>query len=167
MKINDVVPASGDWEKTSGVFFTTAGEFSGEVVKAIASFYPENPQRSIDSAQDSATSPNAAPVAVDQNYDPDDLERVFNRLVQNVLSATRSESSTQRISMHPAYQQIIRLGQSVVPLLLREVERKSGRWFWVLKAITREEPVPESDRGKTRKMIDAWLNWGNQKGYWW
>lgn len=101
------------------------------------------------------------------SYDPDDLERVFNRLVQNVLAATRSESSTQRISMHPAYQQIIGLGQPVVPLLLREVERKSGRWFWALKAITREDPVPKSDRGKTRKMIDAWLNWGNQKGYRW
>ena len=37
------------------------------------------------------------------SYDPDNLERVFNRLAQNVLAATRSESSPQRISMYPAY----------------------------------------------------------------
>jgi len=100
-------------------------------------------------------------------YDPDDLERTFNRLVQSVLSETRSESSTQRIVMHPAYQQIIGLGQPVVPLLLREVERKSGRWFWALKSIAREDPVPMGDRGRTQKMIEAWVSWGQQKGYQW
>ena len=100
-------------------------------------------------------------------YDPDDLERLFNRLVQQVLSETRFESSTQRIAMHPAYQQIIGLGQPVVPFLLRETERKSGRWFWALKSITREDPVADSDRGKTKNMIDAWLIWGKQQGYKW
>lgn len=100
-------------------------------------------------------------------YEPDDLERIFNRLVQSVLSETRSESSTNRIAVHPAYQQIIGLGRPAVPLLLREVERRSGRWFWALKSITREDPVPASDHGRTKKMIDAWLAWGKQKGYQW
>jgi hypothetical protein len=100
-------------------------------------------------------------------YEPDDLERIFNCLIQSVLSETRSESSTHLIAIHPAYQQIIGLGQPAVPLLLREVERKSGRWFWALKSITREDPVPAGDRGKTQKMIDAWLAWGRQKGYQW
>lgn len=100
-------------------------------------------------------------------YEPDDLERIFNQLVQSVLSETRAESSTNRIAIHPAYQQIIGLGQPAVPLLLREVERRSGRWFWALKSITREDPVPASDRGRTKKMIDAWLAWGKQNGYQW
>ncbi|MEL7353906.1 MAG: hypothetical protein AAFN38_20960 [Cyanobacteria bacterium J06560_5] len=102
-----------------------------------------------------------------KEYEPDDLERIFNRLVQSVLSETRSESSTNRIAVHPAYQQIIGLGRPAVPLLLKEVERRSGRWFWALKSITREDPVPAGDRGKTKKMIDAWLAWGKQKGYQW
>jgi hypothetical protein len=74
-------------------------------------------------------------------YEPDGLERIFSELVQRVLAGTRAESSTQRIAIHPAYQQIIGLGQPAVPLLLREVERRSGRWFWALKSITREDPV--------------------------
>ena len=100
-------------------------------------------------------------------YEPDELERIFNHLVQWLLTDTRSESSTLRIALHPAYQQIIGLGQPAVPLLLREVERHSGRWFWALKAITRQDPVQPNDRGKTRKMINAWLSWGKQQGYQW
>lgn len=109
------------------------------------------------------------------SYEPDDLERIFNQLVQSVLSDTRAESSTNRIAIHPAYQQIVGLGQPAVPLLLREVEKRSGRWFWALKSITREHPVPVCDspeeshcqRGKTKKMITAWLAWGKQNGYKW
>ena len=100
-------------------------------------------------------------------YEPDDIERIFNQLVQSVLSETQAESSTNRIALHPAYQQIIGLGQPAVPLLLREVEKRSGRWFWALKSITREDPVPAAARGRTKKMIDAWLAWGREKGYQW
>jgi hypothetical protein len=100
-------------------------------------------------------------------YEPDDLERIFNHLVQWVLADTRSESSTLHIAIHPGYQQIIGLGQPAIPLLLREVERRTGRWFWALKAITRQDPVPPDDRGKTKKMIEAWLDWGQQQGYRW
>lgn len=100
-------------------------------------------------------------------YEPDELERIFNGLVQQVLASTRAESSTQRIALHPAYQQIIGLGQPAVPLLLREVEKRSGRWFWALKSITREDPVALGDRGRTKKMIEAWLSWGKEQGYRW
>ena len=100
-------------------------------------------------------------------YEPDDIERIFNQLVQSVLSDTRAESSSNRIAIHPAYQQIIGLGQPAVPLLLREVEKRSGRWFWALKSITREDPVPAKDRGRTQKMTESWLDWGKEKGYKW
>ena len=99
--------------------------------------------------------------------EPEDIEGIFNDLVQVVIQETRSESSTVKISTHPAYQQIIGLGKPAVPLLLRELERQSGRWFWALKAISRFDPVASSDRGKTRKMIEAWLQWGTEAGYEW
>ena len=99
--------------------------------------------------------------------EPDDLELIFADLVQQVLAETRTESSTLRIAIHPAYQQIIGLGKPAIPLLLRQVEHRSGRWFWALKAITRQDPVSSSERGKTRQMIEAWLSWGKQQGYQW
>lgn len=64
--------------------------------------------------------------------------------------------------MHSAYQQIIGMGSDVIPMLLRELERNSGRWFWALKSITREDPVTPEQQGKTKEMIESWLNWGRK-----
>lgn len=94
-----------------------------------------------------------------------DIEATFTTLANQWLEEARGISSTNEMSMHPAYQQIIGMGEAVVPLLLREIEKKSGRWFWALKCITREDPVPPESRGKTQEMIKAWLEWGMQKGY--
>jgi hypothetical protein len=60
------------------------------------------------------------------------------------------------------------MGQDVIPFLLKNLkEPKSlpSRWFWALKAISGEDPVPKDSRGKSKEMIDAWLYWGIQKGY--
>jgi len=96
-----------------------------------------------------------------------ELETTFHSLVEQWKSETRGISSTEQLSLHPAYQQIIGMGPDVIPLLLRELENNSGRWFWALKAISREEPVTPEQRGKTQEMIAAWLNWGREKGYKW
>ena len=69
--------------------------------------------------------------------------------------------------MHSAYQQIIGIGGDAIPMLLREMERNYGRWFWALKSISREEPMTPEQRGKTKQMIEAWLNWGRKNGYIW
>jgi hypothetical protein len=96
-----------------------------------------------------------------------ELETTFYSLVEQWKSETRGISSTEQLSVHPAYQQIIGMGRDVIPLLLRELEKNSGRWFWALKSISREEPVTPEQRGKTKEMISAWLNWGREKGYKW
>jgi len=96
-----------------------------------------------------------------------EIENVFMRLADQWRRETRGVSSTNEMAMHPAYQQIIGMGKVVVPLLLRELERKSGQWFWALKAITREDPVPPEFKGRTKEMIRIWLDWGRVKGYTW
>jgi hypothetical protein len=69
------------------------------------------------------------------------LEATFNQLVLQWRKETRGISSSTELILHPAYQQIIGLGKEAIPLLLRELEQKSGRWFWALKSISREDPV--------------------------
>jgi hypothetical protein len=49
-------------------------------------------------------------------------------------------------------------------LLLRDLAASPGLWVWALPEITGEDPVPASDRGNVRKMSEAWVNWGRQKG---
>lgn len=94
-------------------------------------------------------------------------EAIFERLVNQWREENYGVSSTHQLSMHPAYQEIIGMGEEVVPLLLRELEIKSGQWFGALKSITRVDPVPLEHKGRTREMTKAWLEWGRQSGYKW
>ena len=96
-----------------------------------------------------------------------EIELIFTALVNQWREENRGVSSTNQMCMHPAYQQIIGMGEPVIPLLLRELEKKSGHWFWALKSITGEDPVPPEHRGKINKMIKAWLEWGGERGYKW
>ncbi|MDJ0559445.1 MAG: hypothetical protein PX638_10055 [Microcystis sp. M53599_WE4] len=94
--------------------------------------------------------------------------REFESLAEHWINETSHLSSTHEAIIHPNYQRIIGMGQDVIPFLLKNLkEPKSlpSRWFWALKAISGEDPVPKDSRGKSKEMIDAWLHWGIRKGY--
>lgn len=57
--------------------------------------------------------------------------------------------------MNSAYQEIIGMGEFVIPLLLRELERKPAQWFMALSEITGVDPVPLEFKGRTQEMIKA------------
>jgi hypothetical protein len=59
------------------------------------------------------------------------------------------------------------MGPTVVPLLLRDLEKNGNHWFWALKVITGASPVPPEDRGNVPKVTDYWLRWGRENGYRW
>ncbi len=92
------------------------------------------------------------------------LEQEFVRLAQAWKQDTRYLSSTTEIATHPAYQRIIGLGRDVVPLILADLRQEPHPWFWALRAITGEDPVPTANKGKVRQMAEAWIQWGKQKG---
>ena len=73
-------------------------------------------------------------------------------------------SSASQMAMHPAYQQIIGMGREALPLILRELQRENNHWFWALRAITGENPVPAGSQGCVPEMASAWLDWGRRKG---
>jgi hypothetical protein len=58
-----------------------------------------------------------------------------------------------------AYREIVALGEGAVPLLLREVEARTGHWFRALEEITGEDPVAEDDWGDYEAMRRRWLEW--------
>ncbi|MBI2985266.1 MAG: hypothetical protein HYY45_00720 [Deltaproteobacteria bacterium] len=89
----------------------------------------------------------------------------FRGLVDTWRNETQASSSVTEMAMHPAYQQIIGMGPAAIPLILRELENKPDHWFWALKAITGIDPVKPSERGKIRKMVEAWLRWGKEEGH--
>jgi ribosomal protein L5 len=92
---------------------------------------------------------------------------VFETLASEWKEQVSGSSFVAEKTSHPAYQKIIEMGQVVVPFLLRELEQKPTHWFEALKAITGANPVQPEQRGRTKQMAQAWLQWGREQGYEW
>jgi hypothetical protein len=88
----------------------------------------------------------------------------FMRLTNQWKADTADESSPARIAMHPAYQQIIGMGPAALSWILADLQETHDAWFWALRAITREDPVPAEHRGVLDKMVRSWIRWGMQNG---
>jgi hypothetical protein len=95
------------------------------------------------------------------------LREHFRKLADDWLDATRFTSSFSEMSNHPAYREIIDLGDQVVPLLLRELQDRPNLWFTALTQITGANPVQDKERGQIEKMRKAWLRWGKEQGFNW
>jgi hypothetical protein len=102
-------------------------------------------------------------------YDPIEVEELRERFIA-LASRWKTEreggSSVLKMVCHPAYQQIIGMGKSAVPLILEELERETDFWFWALQSIMGWlNPVPKSSMGNLSEMRDAWLKWGYTSRY--
>ncbi len=105
-------------------------------------------------------------VATSVPRDEDELERRFHRLVTRWREERGPSSLERDLAMHPAYQAIISKGEAVLPLIFEDLERTRDRhWFWALRVITDNDPVPEQIRGKVPEMMEAWVRWGEEHGY--
>ena len=97
---------------------------------------------------------------------PQDVARRFQRLASQWNAATSFRSNTHALPTHPVYQELVALGEPIVPLILEELERELNvSWFTVLAAITGENPVPPAQSGCVDAMARAWLDWGRQREY--
>ncbi len=95
------------------------------------------------------------------------VEALFQKLAAEWQDATARFSSSSKIVQHPAYQQIIQLGQAAVPMILRDLDREPDHWFAALRAITGEDPVAPTDHGYMDRMAAAWVRWGKDHGLRW
>jgi len=91
-------------------------------------------------------------------------ESIFNDLVSLWRRETVALSSLEKKAMHPAYQRIIALGPGVIPLILREMKRKPGHWFWALDALTQGLNPAHYCKNLT-EATQAWISWGESQGY--
>src|ERR1700730_15982828 len=94
-------------------------------------------------------------------------EEKFHRLAALWRTETAYISSSSDLVSHPAFQEIVAMGPAVIPLLLRELEKRSGHWHRALRRITGADPVAPADRGNIEKAAAAWLLWGKEHGYQW
>jgi hypothetical protein len=95
------------------------------------------------------------------------LEEQFQRLAEVWRKDMAYVSSTSEQVSHPAFQEIIGLGNAIIPLLLRELQQQTGPWHRALRRITGVDPVAAEDRGNLDRLSEAWLRWGREQGYQW
>jgi hypothetical protein len=86
-------------------------------------------------------------------------EQKFYSLKAKWLKEIEFLSDTNEICTCEAYQQIIGMGEAALPFIHVELQTAPDHWFWALKAITCEDPVPENERGNLAAMTKAWLEW--------
>ena len=92
-------------------------------------------------------------------------EEHFAELVEQWREGTGGLSSPKAIADHPAYQQIIQMGKSALPMIFRELEENGGWWYPALRTLTGENPVPAEAKGQPPLSREAWLEWGQRNGY--
>jgi hypothetical protein len=95
------------------------------------------------------------------------IESQFRRLEAIWTAETGFLSSYTDIVEHPTFQEIIRLGEPVVPLMLRDLAQRPRLWVWALPKITGADPVPPNQSGNIGQLSEAWLRWGRANGYQW
>ena len=98
---------------------------------------------------------------------PAELQQKFRSLASAWKVDEGVSSSLSERFAHPAYQQIISIGEPVIPLILAELERDPDWWFAALKSITGDDPVPDASRGRLKELTRAWLDWGRKRGLRW
>lgn len=88
-----------------------------------------------------------------------------SQLMKKVGVVASTADHTTKKYIHPAYQQIIGMGESAVLPVLRDLKNTFADWFWALTAITGDNPIAHEDVGDVQKMTEAWLKWGRMNGY--
>ncbi len=89
----------------------------------------------------------------------------FEAMFRQWKSETALLSSGTAIVTHPAYQEIIQLGEEVLPFILIKLREDPSHLFYALYLITGENPVPKEHVGKLPLMTADWLAWGEKQGY--
>src|SRR5215510_10026663 len=74
--------------------------------------------------------------------DGETLEEKFHRLASGWKNDTQHLSSITAMVTHPKYQSIIGMGPAVLPILFKQLQEDPDYWFWALRAITEEDPIP-------------------------
>ena len=93
------------------------------------------------------------------------LERQFRSLAEEWKRETGYLSRASQRAAHPAYRQIIEMGDFVVPLILEDLKQSHEHWFLALMELTGENPVEKSDAGFVDRMANAWIQWAAEQGY--
>ena len=100
---------------------------------------------------------------------PPDAAKAFEPSFQQLAEVWKAEtaplSSVRQKKQHPAYCQIIAMGEPAVPLILADLRRKPSHLFWALAEITHSRPAGLADATDLLDVVNCWIEWGRTQGY--
>lgn len=100
-------------------------------------------------------------------YVENELEKTiydhFIELRDKWIEDTQFDSSFLVQINHPAYLEIIAMGDDIVPILLEDMKLNRNHWFHALSEITNENPILPEHAGNIEDMINDWINWGDSE----
>jgi hypothetical protein len=62
---------------------------------------------------------------------------------------------------HPAFNEIVRIGEPAIPLIVKELYQKPDFLFVALQRITGEDPTPDNCE-RFSDVVEAWLSWAER-----
>lgn len=94
------------------------------------------------------------------------IEKRFFELAKAWKNQTAGYSLAGKKITNANYMDIIgmgvTLGNPVIKLILRDLQKGPEFWHFALKSITKQNPVPKENINDLRKVREAWLDWGEQ-----
>lgn len=81
------------------------------------------------------------------------------------LEETKLLSSMSKITKHPSYQNIIKLGKKAIPLILKDLRKETNHWFFALHKITGQDPIKKEHEGYVLDMANDWIEWGIKNSF--
>ena len=118
-------------------------------------------------------SPHALSKVLEDSYAPKvrrregfgDLTHRFRALADKWKADTYYVSSMSILVNHPAYQEIIQMGEKALPLILGELANSPDWWFTALEAIVESPPTLEGSEVNLQEAARVWVDWGKYEGY--
>jgi hypothetical protein len=143
------LPLGHDWRESQPPP-SYCGEFSQDeiddwVTQANDKWFPKEPKSSADGAKLG-------------------LEQQFLQHAAKWERETAHLSSPTQMMKHPSFEAILLMGEPVVPLMIRDLEKNRRYWFGALTYLTGENPITPAEAGKMDRMINSWVKWGKAKG---
>lgn len=103
---------------------------------------------------------------IDKSYVDPNLESEFMSLAEKCEEKMRFKSILKDIINNSYYRQIVGMGDSIIPVLLREMENNPILWTSALSDIARKRnPIKDEHRGDLRKIISTWKEWGKENKF--
>lgn len=91
-----------------------------------------------------------------------DVEAKFNSLVARWRFETMFTSSTGDIVRNKNFQDLVALGEPIIPLIIEEISVKPDALMLALQLITGANPVADRNRGNMPEMASDWVDWYNR-----